>query len=268
MTESNYQKPPLREEIEKFFKELKNFALITIKIALGVASIVGIILFCISKTGLQILNYVYNHSPQFLFTTIITTSSCIVLYYAIKDRYFIYKRYRIGYFSEMMWCFITFPFIQLLNIPIYLYMDGLIPIITTELIAITLTISFVLSFKKERPQLTRPLTEEENKLRKKLISRITYYYRYDHNNTKSYHHLTIKEHVSMFARSCYIMDFYPELIKEYNETESHIELLNKLCDDPHIDVEDTHYKKYYNRALLRLKQEVTPLTPDLEDYFE
>ena len=83
----------------------------------------------------QIGNYINEHFPAFMLTTLIELLSYAILCGALYRKHLIYERYRIGYFSQMMWGFIGFFTVQLLNIPIALYMDGLIPIIIIELIA-------------------------------------------------------------------------------------------------------------------------------------
>lgn len=119
MTEPNYQKPPLREEIEAFFKQLKGVMIAIIGLATAIAICAGIYKFCRSDIGQQIGAYINKHITELFFLTIITFASYVLLYFALGSKYLIYKRYRLGYFSQMMWCFIGFIALQLPNYPIF-----------------------------------------------------------------------------------------------------------------------------------------------------
>ncbi len=139
MTEPNYQKPPLREEIEAFFKQLKGVIIAIISIATFIAVFFGLCEFTKTDMAHQIGNYINTHFPAFMFTTLIELLSYAILCGALYRKHLIYKRYRIGYFSRMMWGFIGFFTFQLLNIPVALYMDGLILIIIIDLFALGCT---------------------------------------------------------------------------------------------------------------------------------
>ena len=102
MTEPNYQKPPLREEIEAFFKQLEGVIFTIISIIAFIAVLFGLYEFGKSDMGQQIKTYFNEHITAFMCTTMISLLSYLLLYFALGSQYLIYKRYRIGYFSQMM----------------------------------------------------------------------------------------------------------------------------------------------------------------------
>ena len=212
MTEPNYQKPPLREEIEAFFKQLKGVIIAIISIVTFIAVLFGLFEFTKTDIAHQIGNYISEHLLAFMFTTLIALLSYAILCGALYRKQLIYKRYRIGYFSQMMWGFIGFFVFQSLNIPIALCMDGLIPIIIIEMFAFGITTLAVSDYKKNHPALTRPLTEKENKHRKDIINALLHSYR---NGI-----YTIESDANAFARAAYLMDFQPELFDILNATNS------------------------------------------------
>lgn len=212
MTEPNYQKPPLREEIEAFFKQLKGVVIAIISVVTFVAIFFGLCEFTKTDMAHQIGNYINKHLPAFMFTTLIALLSYAILYGALYRKHLIYKRYRIGYFSPMMWGFIVFFTVQLLNIPIAFYMDGLIPIIIIELFALGFTTLALSDYKKNHPPLARPLTKGENELRNNIIRALLQAYQYE-----AY---TLESDANAFARASYLMDFHPELFDVLNATNS------------------------------------------------
>lgn len=261
MTEPNYQKPPLREEIEAFFKQLKGVITAIIGLATAIAICAGIYKFCRTDIGQQIGAYINEHFPAFMFTAVIAFPSYCILYMALYRKHLIYKRYRIGYFSQMMWCFIGFFTFQLLNIPVALYMDGLIPIIIIELFALGFTALALSDYKQNHPPLARPLTEKENKLRKDIINTLLNSYR-----NGAY---TLESDANAFARATYLMDFHPELFDILNSKNSgytvpamfYSNTLDNTQNKLSINTEDPRYKTYRDRAYWQMTRDQNPKSP-------
>ena len=83
MTEPNYQKPPLREEIEAFFKQLEGVIFTIISIVAFIAICIGIYMFGKSDMGQQIKTYFNEHITAFMCTTMISLLSYLLLYFAL-----------------------------------------------------------------------------------------------------------------------------------------------------------------------------------------
>jgi len=276
MTEPNYQKPPLREEIEEFFKQLKGVMFTIIGLAISIATCAGIYAFFRSDIGQQIRTYISEHITEIFFLTILTFASYLLLYFALGSKYLIYKRYRLGYFSQMMWCFIGFVILQLLNIPIYLYMHNLIPIIVIELLAIGTTNLMMSAFKIKRPQLKRPLTEEENGLRKEIINALVSFYKDQRRGLASietHTYITRSDHAAAFAQACCLMDKYPELLKTVygNMPIFYTNTLEELKEKLTIKIDNNRYTLYRENAYnyMRLREDSSvPVIPSLELFFD
>lgn len=261
MTEPNYQKPPLREEIEEFFKQLKGLIIVIVYIALFIAIIFGFCKFTKTDIAHQIGNYINEHFPAFMFTAVIAFPSYCFLYMALYSKHLIYKRYRLGYFSQMMWCFIGFFTFQLLNIPVALYMDGLTPIIIIELFALGFTMLVLSDYKKNHPPLARPLTEKENKLRKDIINALLNSYR-----NGAY---TLESDARAFARAAYLMDFHPELFDVLNSKNSgytvptmfYCDTLDNAQNKLSVNTEDPRYKTYRDRVYWQMTRDQNPESP-------
>ena len=261
MTEPNYQKPPLREEIEEFFKQLKGAITAIVYIALFIAIVFGFCKFTKTDIAHQIENYLNEHFPAFMFTIMIEFLSYAILCGALYRKHLIYKRYRIGYFSRMMWGFIGFFTFQLLNIPITLYIDGLIPIIIIESFALGFTTLALSDYKKNHPPLARPLTEKENKLRKDIINTLLNCYR-----NRAY---TLESDARAFARAAYLMDFHPELFDVLNSKNSgytvptmfYSDTLDNAQNKLSVNTEDPRYKTYRDRAYWQMTRDQNPDSP-------
>lgn len=261
MTKPNYQKPPLREEIETFFKQLKGVIIVIISIVAFIAVLFGLCKFTETDMAHQIGNYINEHFPAFMLTIMIEFLSYAILCGALYRKHLIYKRYRIGYFSRMMWGFIGFFTFQLLNIPITLYIDGLIPIIIIESFALGFTALALSDYKKNHPPLTRPLTEEENKRRKDIINTLLNCYR-----NGAY---TLESDANAFARAAYLMDFHPELFDVLNATNSgytipamfYSDTLDNAQNKLSVNTEDPRYKTYRNRVYWQMTRDQNPDSP-------
>lgn len=271
MTEPNYQKPPLREEIEAFFKQLKGVIIAIISIIAFIAVLFGLYEFTKTDIAHQIGNYINEHFPAFMLTIMIEFLSYAILCGALYRKQLIYKRYRIGYFSQMMWGFIGFFVFQSLNIPIALCMDGLIPIIIIEMFAFGITTLAVSDYKKNHPALTRPLTEKENKHRKDIINALLHNYR---NGI-----YTIESDANAFARAAYLMDFHTELFDVLNSKNSGYTVPAMFYSDTRdnaqnklsVNTEDPRYKTYRNRVYWQMRRDQNPDSPfklNKESFFD
>lgn len=276
MTEPNYQKPPLREEIENFFKQLKGVIIAIICIATFIAVFFGLCKFSETDMANQIQHYISEHVPAFMLTVLIAFLSYTILYSALYRKHLIYKRYRLGYFSQMMWYFIGFFTLQLLNIPVALYLDGLISIIIVEIVALGFTTLALSDYKKEHPPLARPLTKEENTLRKHIIDALLNSYRM---NSYQIGTGVIETDAKAFAWACYLMDFYPEFFNTLTATNIqqstplmfYSDTLENPQNTPFIDIEDPRYKTYRERARHQMTRDLNPESPfklNKESFFE
>lgn len=271
MTEPNYQKPPLREEIEAFFKQLEGVIFTIISIIAFIAVLFGLYEFTKTDIAHQIGNYISEHLLAFMSATLIALLSYAILCGALYRKQLIYKRYRIGYFSQMMWGFIGFFVFQSLNIPIALCMDGLIPIIIIEMFAFGITTLAVSDYKKNHPALNRPLTEKENKHRKDIINALLHNYR-----NGAY---TQESNADAFARAAYLMDFHPELFDILNATNSgytipsmfYSDTLDNAQNKLSVNTEDPRYKTYRNRVYWQMRRDQNPDSPfklNKESFFD
>ena len=261
MTEPNYQKPPLREEIEAFFKQPKGVIIAIISIVTFIAVLFGLCEFTKTDIARQIGNYISEHLLAFMLTTLIALLSYAILCGALYRKQLIYKRYRIGYFPRMMWGFIGFFIFQSLNIPIALCMDGLIPIIIIEVFAFGITRLAVSDYKKNHPPITRPLTKEENELRNNIIRALLQTYRNGPH--------TIESDANAFARAAYLMDFHPKLFDVLNATNSGYTISSMFYSDTldhtqnklSVNTEDPRYETYRKRVYWQMTRDQNPESP-------
>lgn len=193
--EEEYQRPPLREEIEKFFSEAKTvtkfvalglgvFFLISIRNSLSpilsrVIRFVGdcanaIYLACMN--ALQTLVEWANSHPEKVVGLVASVALLILCYYLImtclKHRHYIYQRFRIGHFSEMMWFGIGASVVQVAIIGSSMYLGIWLPILLVEVVLVGLVFRNFIVFKQLRPTLPRPLTKGENEKRLGLIKHL------------------------------------------------------------------------------------------------
>ena len=190
--EEEYQRPPLREEIEKFFREVKTvtkfivlgigvFLLISIRDS--ISSVIGrVIRFvgdCANAIGdafmnvLQTLAEWANNHPEKAFGLVASVGLLILCYYllitSLKHRHYIYQRFRIGHFSQMMWFGIGALTVQVATIGSSMYLGIWLPILLVEVVLVSLVFRNFIVFKQLRPTLPRPLTKQENEKRLELI---------------------------------------------------------------------------------------------------
>lgn len=190
--EEEYQRPPLREEIEKFFSEAKTVTKF-VSLGLGVFFLISIrdsILPIIQKfvrfvvgwanaifvdftNTLQALVEWANKHPEKVGGFIASVGLLGLCYYlmmtSLKHRHYIYQRFRIGHFSEMMWFGIGASVVQVATIGSSIYFGVWLPILLVEVILVGLVLRNFIAFKQLRPTLPRPLTKRENEKRSELI---------------------------------------------------------------------------------------------------
>ena len=226
--EEEYQRPPLREEIEKFFREAKTvtkfvalglgvFFLISIRNSLSpilsrVIRFVGdcanaIYIACMN--ALQTLVEWANSHPEKVVGLVASVALLILCYYLVmvclKHRHYIYQRFRIGHFSQMMWFGIGALLVQVATIGSSVYLGIWLPILLVEVVLVGLIFRNFIVFKQLRPTLPRPLTKKENKERLRLIKdlyRISKPYEIDLGDWDS--------PLEAMTRLALIADFYPD----------------------------------------------------------
>lgn len=226
--EEEYQRPPLREEIEKFFREAKTvtkfvalglgvFFLISIRNSLSpilsrVIRFVGdcanaIYIACMN--ALQTLVEWANSHPEKVVGLVASVALLIFCYYLVmvclKHRHYIYQRFRIGHFSQMMWFGIGALLVQVATIGSSVYLGIWLPILLVEVVLVGLIFRNFIVFKQLRPTLPRPLTKKENKERLRLIKdlyRISKPYEIDLGDWDS--------PLEAMTRLALIADFYPD----------------------------------------------------------
>ena len=226
--EEAYQRPPLREEIEKFFREAKTVTKF-VALGLGVFFLISIrdsILPIIQKfvrfvvdwanaifvdfiNTLQALMEWTNKHPEQFFGFIASVGLLVLCYYllmtSLKHRHYIYQRFRIGHFSEMMWFGIGALVVQVATIGSSVYLGIWLPVLLIEGILVGLIFRNFIVFKQLRPTLPRPLTKRENKERLRLIKdlyRISKPYEIDLGDWDS--------PLEAMTRLALIADFYPD----------------------------------------------------------
>lgn len=226
-----YQRPPLREEIEKFFSEAKT---VTKFVALGLGvfflisirdSILPIIqkfvrfvvdwanaIFVDFTNTLQALVEWANKHPEKVGGFIASVGLLGLCYYlmmtSLKHRHYIYQRFRIGHFSEMMWFGIGASVVQVATIGSSIYFGVWLPILLVEGILVSLVFRNFIAFKQLRPTLSRPLTKRENEKRLELIKKL---YRISKPSDSIHGYNTIQQDSILIAmtRLALIADFCP-----------------------------------------------------------
>jgi|GEM_PF-6778799 len=183
--EEEYQRPPLREEIEKFFREVKTvtkFIVLGIGVFLlilirdSISSVIGRVIRFVGDCAnaiyvacmnvLQTLAEWANNHPEKAFGLVASVGLLILCYYLVmsclKHRHYIYQRFRIGHFSEMMWFGIGALVVQVATIGSSIYLGIWLPILLVEVVLASLVFRNFIVFKQLRPTLPRPLTKQEN----------------------------------------------------------------------------------------------------------
>lgn len=193
--EEEYQRPPLREEIEKFFSEAKTvtkfvalglgvFFLISIRNSISpiINKVIRFVVDCANAiyvacmNALQALVEWANSHPEKIVGLVVSFGLLIFCYYLIitclKHRHYIYQRFRIGHFSEMIWFGIGALLVQVATIGSSAYLGIWLPILLVEVVLVGLVFRNFNAFKQLRPTLPRPLTKGENEKRLELIKHL------------------------------------------------------------------------------------------------
>ena len=302
--EEEYQRPPLREEIEKFFREAKT---VTKFVALGLGvflliSIRDFILPIIQKivrfvvdwanaifvdftNTLQALIEWTNKHPEQFFGFIASVGLLGLCYYltmtCLKHRHYIYQRFRIGHFSEMMWFGIGGLVVQVATIGSSVYLGIWLPILLIELVLVGLLLRNFIVFKQLRPTLPRPLTKRENEKRLKLIKDL-YIISRPYKDDYKYNQDERASLLRAMTRLALIADFRPDELSRImcNEYVSSYTVFRSLEDVyNHLFAKDVYdyllknedfYNIYYKRAekaMAKMKSELVVREDEVEQIF-
>lgn len=172
MTETIYQRPPAKEEIKEFLKKIKYalfFPLITLT---TLALFIGVFYLLQFKSTQDLVEHAIQNLSvlaTLVLLTLVTLAMMICFYDAEMSRYFIYKRYRFGHFSNMMVAYIATFALQVIAIVVAISFKVVIPLVVFELLASIYLFIELKKSKDSRPPLARPLTSEENECRKEII---------------------------------------------------------------------------------------------------
>ena len=302
--EEEYQRPPLREEIEKFFSEAK---IVTKFVALGLGvflliSIRDSILPIIQKfvrfvvdwanaifvdfiNTLQALMEWTNKHPEQFFGFIASVGLLILCYYLImtslKHRHYIYQRFRIGHFSEMMWFGIGSLVVQVATIGSSIYLGIWLPILLIEVVLVSLVLRNFIVFKQLRPTLPRPLTKGENEKRLELIKDlyiVSKPYKDDYKYNQDEHDSLVRA----MTRLALIADFRPDelsriMSNKYVSSYTLFRSLEDVCNDlfgkdiyDYLLKNEELYNIYYKRAeksIKKMKSELVVSEGEVEQIF-
>jgi hypothetical protein len=307
--EEEYQRPPLKEEIEKFFREAKT---VTKFVALGLGvfflisirdSILPIIqkfvrfvvdwanaIFVDFTNTLQALMEWTNKHPEQFFGFIASVGLLGLCYYLImtslKHRHYIYQRFRIGHFSQMMWFEIGASIVQVATIGSSMYLGIWLPILLVEGILVGLVLRNFIAFKQLRPTLPRPLTKRENEKRLELIKDlyiVSKPYKDDYKYNQDEHDSLVRA----MTRLALIADFRPDelsriMSNKYVSSYTLFRSLEDVCNDlfgkdiyDYLLKNEELYNIYYKRAekyMTKMKSEWVVSEDELEriflNYFE
>lgn len=170
MTETIYQRPPKKDEIKEFLKKIK-YALFFSLIALTTLVLfIGVFYLLQFKSTQELFEYAIQNLGALAALVLLTLAIMICSYDAEMSRYFIYKRYRFGHFSNMMVAYISTFALQVIAIVVAISFKVVIPLVVFEFLASIYLFIELKKSKSSRPPLARPLTSEENEVRKELIS--------------------------------------------------------------------------------------------------
>lgn len=280
--EEEYQRPPLREEIEKFFREVKTvtkFIVLGIGVFLlilirdSISSVIGRVIrfvgdcanaiYVACMNTLQVLVEWVNNHPEKVVGFVASVGLLILCYYLVmsclKHRHYIYQRFRIGHFSEMMWFGIGGLVVQLATIGSSIYLGIWLSILLVEVVLAGLVFRNFIVFKKLRPTLPRPLTKQENEKRLELIKdlyTISKPYKDIYRNVQD-------ERTSLLramTRLALIADFRPDelsqiMCNKYVSSYTVFRSLEDVCNDLFVKVaydyflkNEDFYNIYYKRA--------------------
>jgi len=255
MTETIYQRPPKKDEIKEFLKKIK-YALFFSLIALTTLVLfIGVFYLLQFKSTQELFEYAIQNLGALAALVLLTLAIMICSYDAEMSRYFIYKRYRFGHFSNMMVAYISTFALQVIAIAVAILFKAVIPLVIFEFLASIYLFIELKKSKSSRPPLARPLTSEENECRKEIIEGLV------EIAAQEYDAFTLNEISRIFAFFATFLEQKPEKteklftnLKEqyYSDEEqdcSDTMLLLKFVKKTDFDGLDTkRYKANYNRA--------------------
>lgn len=172
MTEKIYQRPPAKEEIKEFLKKVKFaifFPLITLT---ALVLFIGAFYLLQFKSTQDLVEHAIRNLSilaTLILLILLTLAMMVCSYEAEMSRYFIYKRYRFGHFSNMMVAYIATFALQVIAIIVAVLFKVVIPLLVFEFLASIYLFIELKKSKGSRPPLVRPLTSEENECRKEII---------------------------------------------------------------------------------------------------
>lgn len=258
MTETIYQRPPKKDEIKEFLKKIK-YALFFSLIALTtLALFIGVFYLLQFKSTQDLVEHAIQNLSvlaTLVLLILLTLAMMICSYDAEMSRYFIYKRYRFGHFSNMMIAYISALALQVIAIVVAFSFKVVIPLVVFELLASIYLFIELKKSKDSRPPLARPLTSEENECRKEIIEGLV-------EIIKSYIEIDIAESdvdsfmVRSFALFATFSEQDPEgskrlftKLKEQDYSEETRTLLLKFLNEIDTDVLDANrYNANWERA--------------------
>ena len=258
MTETIYQRPPKKDEIKEFLKKIK-YALFFSLIALTTLVLfIGVFYLLQFKSTQELFEYAIQNLGALAALVLLTLAIMICSYDAEMSRYFryfIYKRYRFGHFSNMMIAYISALALQVIAIVVAFSFKVVIPLVVFELLASIYLFIELKKSKDSRPPLARPLTSEENECRKEIIEGLV-------EIIKSYIEIDIAESdvdsfmVRSFALFATFSEQDPEgskrlftKLKEQDYSEETRTLLLKFLNEIDTDVLDANrYNANWERA--------------------
>jgi len=258
MTETIYQRPPKKDEIKEFLKKIK-YALFFSLIALTtLALFIGVFYLLQFKSTQDLVEHAIQNLSvlaTLVLLILLTLAMMICSYDAEMSRYFIYKRYRFGHFSNMMVAYISTFALQVIAIAVAILFKAVIPLVIFEFLASIYLFIELKKSKSSRPPLARPLTSEENECRKEIIEGLV-------EIIKSYIEIDIAESdvdsfmVRSFALFATFSEQDPEgskrlftKLKEQDYSEETRTLLLKFLNEIDTDVLDTNrYNANWDRA--------------------
>lgn len=302
--EEEYQRPPLKEEIEKFFREAKT---VTKFVALGLGvfflisirdSILPIIqkfvrfvvdwanaIFVDFTNTLQALVEWANKHPEKVGGFIASVGLLGLCYYlmmtSLKHRHYIYQRFRIGHFSEMMWFGVGASIAQIATIGSSMYLGIWLPILLVEVVLVGLIFRNFIAFKQLRPTLPRPLTKRENEKRLELIKDL-YIVSKPYKDDYKYNQDERDSLLRAMTRLALIADFRPDelsrimsnkYVSSYTVFRSLEDVYNHLFAKDAYDYlfkNEDFYNIYYKRAekaMTKMKSELVVREDEVEQIF-
>ena len=284
MAEKIYQRPPKKEEIKEFLRKIKYALFFSLIVLTVLALFIGVFYLLQFKSTQDLVEHAIQNLSvlaTLALLTLVTLAMMICSYDAEMSRYFIYKRYRFGHFSNMMVDYIATFALQVIAIVVAILFKVVIPLVIFEFLASIYLFIELKKSKSSRPPLARPLTSEENECRKEIIEGLV-------EIIKSYIEIDIAESdvdsfmVRSFALFATFSEQDPEgsmqlfaKLKEQNYSEE--KLLLKFLNGIDVDTLDAdRYKANFNRAfeLFRRIISKSPTKTDhsvrkeLYDYFE